>query len=183
MPVPQFLSDLLQRVRIWQCQRRLHAGCGGGKPAHEGGTLPHQWQDRKVGALDCDSADTLPSFFRGCGAGHHRSIGEWIGWNKLARQHGIGLRTLSSIIVAKLVAGPLPGTLLKATLDTAAGENPLPSIICRAVSDVALCNDATLSRVESGGQYATTDMLGSLGTIIVGKSCPLRLDWRVWAPL
>jgi hypothetical protein len=62
--------------------------------------------------------------------------------------------------------------VLKATLDTAAGENPLPSIIAALFLMTLSATMQLFQGWNSGGQYATTDMLGSLWNYIVGQIMP-----------
>jgi hypothetical protein len=79
---------------------------------------------------------------------------------------------VNQIVVAKLVPVLAAYFVLKATLDGAAGENPLASIVT-ALFLMSL--SATLQLLQgwnSGGQYATTDMLTSLWNYIVGQIMP-----------
>jgi hypothetical protein len=54
--------------------------------------------------------------------------------------------------------------VLKATLDAAGGENPLPSIIAAIVLLSITATKLMLQSWNSGSDTATTDMLHSCGT-------------------
>ena len=79
---------------------------------------------------------------------------------------------VNQIVVAKFVPIVAGYFVLKATLDGAAGENPLASIIA-ALFLMSLSGTVQLLQGwNSGGQYATTDMLASLWNYIVGQIMP-----------
>jgi len=175
MPVPQFLSDLLQLLLDLAVPAAFCTlAAAGVSLRHEGGTnFQGKRQNWTLGFMVCDFADTTADSLVDCGAGHHRSVGERFGGNELACQHGVGLQELREPdCFAKLVPVLAGYFVLKATLDTAAGENPLASIIAALF---LMTLSATMQLFESwndGGQYATTDMLGSLWNYIVGQIMP-----------
>lgn len=92
--------------------------------------------------------------------------------NWLAHMETLFRNFVSEIVVAKLVPILAAYFVLKATLDGAAGENPLGSIIA-ALFLMSL--SATMQLFEgwnSGSQYAMTDMLASLWNYIAGQILP-----------
>lgn len=92
--------------------------------------------------------------------------------NWLARMETLFRNFVSEIVVAKLVPILAAYFVLKATLDGAAGENPLGSIVA-ALFLMSL--SATMQLFEgwnSGSQYAMTDMLASLWNYIASQILP-----------
>jgi hypothetical protein len=90
----------------------------------------------------------------------------------LATMETIFKNFVSQIVVARLVPVLAAYFVLKATLDGASGDNPLGSIVA-ALFLMSL--SATMQLLEgwnSGGQYATTDMLSSLWNYIAGQILP-----------
>jgi hypothetical protein len=79
---------------------------------------------------------------------------------------------VNQIVVAKFVPVLAAYFVLKATLDGAAGESPLGSIIAALFLMSLSATMQMLQGWNSGGQYATTDMLGSLWNYIVGQIMP-----------
>jgi len=144
--------------------------------------LPHQWQTGKW-VYDCDLL-TLPQLLSWIAAqGINRSIGERIGWNELlaSMEWSSKLPSIKSLSRSwyRSFAGYF---VLKATLDTAAGENPLPSIIAALflMSLSLRCNS-----FKDGTPAHTPRPICSArsGTTSWDRSCPQRLDSPVWALL
>jgi hypothetical protein len=89
----------------------------------------------------------------------------------------VGMQTfftnfVNHLVVAKLVPVIAAYFVLKATLDGAAGENPLASVIAAIFLMSLSATMQLLQGWNSGGQYATTDMLTSLWNYIVGQIMP-----------
>jgi hypothetical protein len=79
---------------------------------------------------------------------------------------------VNDIVVAKLVPVIAAYFVLKATLDGAAGDNPLGSIIAALFLMSLSATMQLLQSWNSGGEYATTDMLSSLWSYIADKIMP-----------
>ena len=80
--------------------------------------------------------------------------------------------------VTNFAVGRLATTLaayfvLRAILDSAAGENPLPSILTAMFLLGVQTTDTILQSYNSGTQYATADVLDSLWTYLAGTIMPI----------
>jgi hypothetical protein len=95
-----------------------------------------------------------------------------VGTSWLASMETVFKAFVNQIVVAKLVPVLAAYFVLKATLDGAAGENPLPSIIAALFLMSLSATMQLMQGWNSGGQYATTDMLTSLWNYIVGQIMP-----------
>ena len=175
MPVPQFLLDLLQLLLNLAVPAAFCTlAAAGVNLRHEGGTNFHvngrvgKWVLWTVVFL------TLPQLLSWIAAqgitvpSGSGSIGTF--W--LASMQNVLTNFVNQIVVAKFVPIVAGYFVLKATLDGAAGENPLASIIA-ALFLMSLSGTVQLLQGwNSGGQYATTDMLASLWNYIVGQIMP-----------
>jgi hypothetical protein len=175
MPVPQFLLDLLQllfdlAVPAAFCTLAA-AGVG---LRHEGGTNFHiggrtgKWILWTVVLL---TIPQLLSWIAAQGITVPSASGS-VGTSWLASMETILKNFVNQIIVAKLVPILAGYFVLKATLDGASGENPLGSIVAALFLMSLSATMQLLQGWNSGGQYATTDMLGSLWNYIVGQIMP-----------
>ena len=79
---------------------------------------------------------------------------------------------VNQIVVARLVPVIAAYFVLKATLDVAGGENPLSSILAALFLMSISATMQLLQGWNSGGEYATTDMLTSLWNYIAGQIMP-----------
>jgi hypothetical protein len=79
---------------------------------------------------------------------------------------------VNQIVVARLVPVIAAYFVLKATLDVAGGENPLASILAALFLMSISATMQLLQGWNSGGEYATTDMLTSLWNYIAGQIMP-----------
>jgi hypothetical protein len=175
MPVPQFLSDLLQLLLGLAVPAAFCTlAAAGVNLRHEGGTNFHEngrvgkWMLWTVVFL------TLPqllSWIAAQGITVPSGSGS-IGTNWLASMQTVFTNFVNQIVVAKLVPVLAAYFVLKATLDGAAGENPLASIIAALFLMSLSATMQLLQGWNSGGQYATTDMLTSLWNYIVGQIMP-----------
>jgi hypothetical protein len=175
MPVPQFLLDLLQLLLDLAVPAAFCTlAAAGVSLRHEGGTNFHvngrvgKWVLWTVVLLTLPQllswvaaqGITVPS---GSGA---------VGTSWLASMESIFKNFVNQIVVAKLVPVLAAYFVLKATLDGAAGENPLASIVAALFLMSLSATMQLLQGWNSGGQYATTDMLTSLWNYIVGQIMP-----------
>ena len=175
MPVPQFLSDLLQLLLGLAVPAAFCTlAAAGVSLRHEGGTNFHvngrvgKWMLWTVVFL------TLPqllSWIAAQGMTVPSGSGS-IGTSWLASMQTVFTNFVNQIVVAKLVPVIAAYFVLKATLDGAAGENPLASIIAALFLMSLSATMQLLQGWNSGGQYATTDMLTSLWNYIVGQIMP-----------
>jgi hypothetical protein len=175
MPVPQFLLDLLQLLFDLAVPAAFCTlAAAGVSLRHEGGTNFHiggrtgKWILWTVVLL---TIPQLLSWIAAQGITVPSASGS-VGTSWLASMETIFKNFVNQIIVAKLVPILAGYFVLKATLDGASGENPLGSIVA-ALFLMSL--SATMQQLQgwnSGGQYATTDMLGSLWNYIVGQIMP-----------
>ncbi len=175
MPVPQFLLDLLQLLLDLAVPAAFCTlAAAGVNLRHEGGTNFHvngrvgRWVLWTVVLL---TIPQLLSWVAAQGITVPTGSGS-VGTSWMASIETIFKNFVSQIVVAKLVPILAAYFVLKATLDGAAGENPLASIIA-ALFLMSL--SATLQLMQgwnSGGQYASTDMLTSLWNYIVGQIMP-----------
>ncbi|MEA2263659.1 MAG: hypothetical protein QOJ51_6484 [Acidobacteriaceae bacterium] len=175
MPVPQFLSDLLQLLLGLAVPAAFCTlAAAGVSLRHEGGTNFHvngrvgKWMLWTVVFL------TLPqllSWIAAQGITVPSGSGS-IGTSWLASMQTVFTNFVNQIVVAKLVPVLAAYFVLKATLDGASGENPLASIIAALFLMSLSATMQLLQGWNSGGQYATTDMLTSLWNYIVGQIMP-----------
>jgi hypothetical protein len=175
MPVPQFLLDLLQMLLDLAVPAAfLTLTAAGVSLRHEGGTNFHvngrtgKWVLWTVVLL------TLPqllSWVAAQGITVPSGSGS-VGTSWLASMETVFKAFVNQIVVAKMVPVLAAYFVLKATLDGAAGETPLPSIIAALFLMSLSATMQLMQGWNSGGQYATTDMLTSLWNYIVGQIMP-----------
>lgn len=175
MPVPQFLLDLLQLLFDLAVPAAFCTlAAAGVNLRHEGGTNFHingrvgKWVLWTVILL------TIPQLLSWVAAqGVHVASGSGsvsTGW--LASMETVFKNFVNQIVVAKLVPVIAAYFVLKAVLDTAAGENPLASIVAALFLMSLSATMQLLQGWNSGGQYATTDMLTSLWNYLAGQIMP-----------
>jgi hypothetical protein len=175
MPVPQFLLDLLQLLFDLAVPAAFCTlAAAGVNLRHEGGTNFHvngrvgKWILWTVVLL------TLPqllSWVAAQGITVPSGSGS-VGTSWLASMETVFKSFVAQIVVAKLVPIIAAYFVLKATLDGAAGENPLASIIAALFLMSLSATVQMMQGWNSGGQYAATDMLSSLWNYIVGQIMP-----------
>ncbi len=175
MPVPQFLLDLLQLLLNLAVPAAFCTlAAAGVNLRHEGGTNFHV--NGRVGkwVLWTVIFLTLPqllSWIAAQGITVPSGSGS-VGTPWLASMQNVLTNFVNQVVVAKFVPIVAGYFVLKATLDGAAGENPLASIVA-ALFLMSLSGTVQLLQGwNSGGQYATTDMLASLWNYIVGQIMP-----------
>lgn len=175
MQVPQFLLDLLQLLLDLAVPAAFCTlAAAGVNLRHEGGINFHvngrtgKWILWTVVLL------TLPQlllWIAGQGINIPAASGS-VGTSWLASMEGVFKNFVNQVVVARLVPVLAAYFVLKATLDGAAGENPLGSIIAALF---LMSTSATMQLLEgwnSGDQYALTDMLSSLWNYIAGQILP-----------
>jgi len=175
MPVPQFLLDLLQLLLNLAVPAAFCTlAAAGVSLRHEGGTNFHvngrvgKWVLWTVVFL------TLPqllSWIAAQGVTVPSGSGS-VGTSWLASMQTVLTNFVNQIVVAKFVPILAAYFVLKATLDGAAGENPLASIVAALFLMSLSATVQLLQGWNSGGQYATTDMLSSLWNYVVGQIMP-----------
>jgi hypothetical protein len=175
MPVPQFLLDLLQMLLDLAVPAAFCTlAAAGVSLRHEGGTNFHvngrtgKWVLWTVVLL------TLPqllSWIAAQGITIPSASGS-VGTSWIASMETVFKSFVNQIVVAKLVPVLAAYFVLKATLDGAAGDNPLASIVAALFLMSLSATMALLQGWNSGGQYATTDMLTSLWNYIVRQIMP-----------
>ncbi len=175
MPVPQFLLDLLQLLLNLAVPAAFCTlAAAGVNLRHEGGTNFHvngrvgKWVLWTVVFL------TLPqllSWIAAQGITVPSGSGS-VGTSWLASMQTVLTNFVNQIVAAKFVPVLAAYFVLKATLDGAAGENPLASIIAALFLMSLSATVQLLQSWNSGGQYATTDMLSSLWNYVVGQIMP-----------
>jgi hypothetical protein len=175
MPVPQFLLDLLQMLLNLAVPAAFCTlAAAGVSLRHEGGTNFHV--NGRVGkwVLWTVLFLTLPqllSWIAAQGITVPSGSGS-VGTSWLASMQSVFTNFINQLVVAKLVPVLAAYFILKATLDGAAGENPLASIVAALFLMSLSATMQLLQGWNSGGQYATTDMLTSLWNYIVGQIMP-----------
>jgi hypothetical protein len=175
MPVPQFLLDLLQLLLDLAVPAAFCTLTAAGVSLrHEGGTNFHIGGRTGKWILWTVVFLTLPqilSWIAAQGITVPSGSGS-VSTSWLAIIETVFKAFVNQFVVAQLVPVIAGYFVLKATLDGAAGESPLGSIIA-ALFLMSL--SATLQLFQSwnsGGQYATSDMLASLWNYIVGQIMP-----------
>ncbi len=175
MPVPQFLLDLLQLLFDLAVPAAFCTlAAAGVSLRHEGGTNFHvngrtgKWVLWTVVLL------TLPQLLTWAAAQGITvpSASGSVGTSWLASMETVFKNFVNQIVVAKLVPILAGYFVLKATLDGAAGESPLGSIVAALFLMSLSATMQLFQGWNSGGQYAMTDMLGSLWNYIVGQIMP-----------
>ena len=175
MQAPQFLLDLLQLLLDLAVPAAFCTlAAAGVSLRHEGGINFHV--NGRTGKwilwTDCPSHASA-TVVVGCGARHQYSVRERIvGTSWLASMETVFKNFVNQIVVAKLVPVIAAYFVLKATLDGAAGENPLGSIVAALFLMSLSATMQLMQGWNSGGEYAMTDMLTSLWNYIAGQIMP-----------
>ncbi|MHB8216007.1 MAG: hypothetical protein ACYDDS_07995 [Candidatus Sulfotelmatobacter sp.] len=79
---------------------------------------------------------------------------------------------VSGVVVARLVPVLAAFFVLKAVLDAAQGQNPLPSVVTAIFLLGASSTIQLMQSWNSGSQFAMTDMLGSIWNFLAGTILP-----------
>jgi len=175
MPVPQFLLDLLQLLFDLAVPAAFCTlAAAGVSLRHEGGINFHIGGRTGKWILWTVVLLTLPQLLSWVAAQGITvpSASGSVGTSWLASMETVFKSFVNQIVVAKLVPILAGYFVLKATLDGAAGESPLGSIVAALFLMSLSATMQLLQGWNSGGQYATTDMLGSLWNYIVGQIMP-----------
>lgn len=175
MPVPRFLLDLLQLLFDLAVPAAFCTlAAAGVSLRHEGGTNFHVGGRTGKWVLWTVVLLTIPQLLQWIAAQGitvpAASGAISMGW--FASMETVFRNFVDQIVVAKLVPILAGYFVLKATLDGAAGESPLGSILA-ALFLMSL--SATMQLFQSwntGSQYAMTDMLASLWNYIAGRILP-----------
>lgn len=175
MPVPQFLLDLLQLLFDLAVPAAFCTlAAAGVSLRHEGGVNFYvngrtgKWILWTVVLL------TLPQLLEWIaaqGIAVPAASGS-VGTSWLANMETVLNNFVNQIVVAKLVPILAGYFVLKATLDGAAGESPLGSILAALFLMSLSATMQLFQGWNSGGEYAMTDMLGSFWNYIVGRIMP-----------
>ena len=175
MPVPQFLSDLLQLLLSLAVPAAFCTlAAAGVSLRHEGGTNFHVNGRTGKWVLWTVIFLTLPqllSWIAAQGITVPSGSGS-IGTSWLASMQTIFTNFVNQIVVAKFVPILAAYFVLKACLDGAAGENPLASIVAALFLMSLSATMQLMQGWNDGSQYATTDMLASLWNYVVGQIMP-----------
>ncbi len=175
MPVPQFLLDLLQLLFDLAVPAAFCTlAAAGVSLRYEGGTNFHVGGRFGKWILWTVILLTLPqilSWIAAQGITVPSASGS-VGTSWLASMETVFKNFVTDIVVAKFVPILAGYFVLKATLDGAAGENPLGSVVAALFLMSISATMQLLQGWNSGGEYATTDMLGSLWNYVVGKIMP-----------
>jgi hypothetical protein len=175
MPVPQFLLDLLQLLFDLAVPAAFCTLTAAGVSLrHEGGTNFHVGGKAGKWILWTVVLLTIPqilSWIAAQGITVPSASGS-VGTSWLASMETVFKNFVNQFVVAKLVPVIAGYFVLKATLDGAAGESPLGSIVAALILMSLSATMQLFQSWNSGGQYATTDMLGSLWNYIVGQIMP-----------
>jgi hypothetical protein len=175
MPVPQFLSDLLQLLLGLAVPAAFCTlAAAGVSLRHEGGTNFHVNGRTGKWVLWTVIFLTLPqllSWIAAQGITVPSGSGS-IGTSWLASMQTIFTNFVNQIVVAKFVPILAAYFVLKACLDGAAGENPLASIVAALFLMSLSATMQLMQGWNDGSQYATTDMLASLWNYVVGQIMP-----------
>jgi len=175
MPVPQFLLDLLQLLFDLAVPAAFCTlAVAGVSLRQEGGINFHingragKWILWTVVLL------TIPQLLSWIAAQgvHVPSASGSVGTSWLASMETVFKNFVNQIVVARLVPVIAAYFVLKATLDVAGGENPLSSILAALFLMSISATMQLLQGWNSGGEYATTDMLASLWNYIAGQIMP-----------
>ena len=175
MPVPQFLLDLLQLLFDLAVPAAFCTlAVAGVSLRQEGGINFHingragKWILWTVVLL------TIPQLLSWIAAQgiHVPSASGSVGTSWLASMETVFKNFVNQIVVARLIPVISAYFVLKATLDVAGGENPLSSILAALFLMSISATMQLLQGWNSGGEYATTDMLASLWNYIAGQIMP-----------
>jgi len=175
MPVPQFLLDLLQVLFDLAVPAAFCTLTAAGVSLrHEGGTNFHVGGRTGKWILWTVVLLTLPQLLSWVAAQgiHVPSASGSVSTSWLASMENVLKNFVNQIVVAKLVPILAAYFVLKATLDGAAGESPLGSIVAALFLMSISATMQLLQGWNSGGQYATTDMLVSLWNYVAGQILP-----------
>src|ERR1035441_8375794 len=100
-------------------------------------------------SVDCCSSYNPTASLMDCSAGHSCSVGERVGWNKLARQYGNGLQELCKSDCCSETRSSDCG-VFRSEGNARCGRWRESALIdsCRTIFDVDLGDDAIASRLE-----------------------------------
>jgi len=175
MPVPQFLLDLLQLLFDLAVPAAFCTlAAAGVSLRYEGGTNFHVGGRFGKWILWTVILLTLPqilSWIAAQGITVPSASGS-VGTSWLASIETVIKNFVTDIVVAKFVPILAGYFVLKATLDGAAGENPLGSVVAALFLMSISATMQLLQGWNSGDEYATTDMLSSLWNYVSGKIMP-----------
>jgi len=176
MATPQLLSDFIKLMLLLAPSAAalclILAGVilrrEGGPAAVVGGTFA-KWMFWAIVFL------TLPgliSWFPSFGVPANLPAGG-IGTGWMANLQSDLANFMSNFVVTRLATSLAAFFVLRAILDTIQGEHPLPSIL---VAMFLLAVQTTLNLIKSyntGGRFATVDVLDSLWNYMAGTICPI----------
>jgi hypothetical protein len=175
MQVPQFLLDLLQLLLDLATPAAFCTlAAAGVSLRHEGGINFHVNGRTGKWILWTVILLTLPqllSWIAAQGVNVPSTSGS-IGNSWLASMETVFRSFVNQIVVAKLVPVIAAYFVLKATLDGAAGESPLGSIVAALFLMSLTATMHLFQGWNSGSQYAMTDMLTSLWNYLAGQILP-----------
>jgi hypothetical protein len=174
MPVPQFLLDLLALLYALAIPAAsLTLVAAGLSLRSEGGMNFHMNGKTGKWIMWTIVLLTLPEILHWIGAqginvpSNPGSISaSWISTVSTAFQKFVDL------IINNFVPVAAAFMVLKATLDTAAGDNPLPSVIAAIFLLAIPATKSMMQGWNSGSDTATTDMLQSLWNYIANQVMP-----------
>jgi hypothetical protein len=175
MPVPQFLLDLLQLLFDLAVPAAFCTlAAAGVSLRHEGGTNFHvngrtgKWILWTVVLL---TIPQLLQWIAAQGITVPPATGS-VGTSWISNIETVFRNFINEVVVAKLIPILAGYFVLKATLDGAAGESPLGSIVAALFLMSLSATMQLFQSWNSGSQYAMTDMLASLWNYIVGRILP-----------
>lgn len=175
MQVPQFLLDLLQLlIDIATPAAFCTLAAAGVSLRYEGGINFHVNGRTGKWILWTVILLTLPQLLSWIAAQgiNIPSLSGTVGTGWMATLETVFRNFVSQIVVGRLVPVLAAYFVLKATLDGAAGENPLGSVVAALFLMTLSATMQLLQVWNSGTQYALTDMLVSLWNYVAGQILP-----------
>lgn len=175
MQVPQFLLDLLQLLLDLATPAAFCTlAAAGVSLRHEGGINFHVNGRTGKWILWTVILLTLPQLLSWIAAQgiNIPSLSGTVGTGWMATLETVFRNFVSQIVVGRLVPVLAAYFVLKATLDGAAGENPLGSVVAALFLMTLSATMQLLQGWNSGTQYALTDMLVSLWNYVAGQILP-----------
>jgi hypothetical protein len=175
MQTPQFLLDLLQLLLDLAVPAAFCTlAAAGVSLRHEGGINFHVNGRSGKWILWTIVLLTLPQLLSWVAAQgiNIPSASGSVSTSWLASMETVFKNFVNQIVVAKLVPVLAAYFVLKATLDGAAGENPLGSIVAALFLMSLSATMQLFQGWNSGSQFAMTDMLASLWNYIAGQILP-----------
>ncbi len=179
MATPQLLNDIISVLLLLAPSAALLSLVLAGVSLRREGTMTFaigggftKWMFWAVVFLTLAAAVELVHFvWRGCAAAFGCAGGIATGW--LANFQADVAQFVTNFVVQRMVPTLAAFFVLRAVLDAASGQHPLPSILAAMFLLGTQTTYSLLQSYNTGTQYATVDVLDSLWNHLAGTIMPI----------